>query len=71
MGLRHKHLRTGVVLTDDSPMPFGKHEGERMEDVPAKYLVWLYNDGLKEGPVRRYIEDNLKVLEQEIEEQGN
>lgn len=29
-------------------MPFGKHQGEPLEDVPAGYLVWLWNKGLKE-----------------------
>lgn len=29
-------------------MPFGKHKGEPLQDVPARYLLWLWRDGLNE-----------------------
>lgn len=28
-------------LTDNSPMPWGKHKGTAMANVPAHYLLWL------------------------------
>jgi uncharacterized protein (DUF3820 family) len=31
-------------VDDDSPMPFGKHRGEPLRDVPESYLVWLWNE---------------------------
>jgi len=34
------------ALEDGDPMPFGKHKDEPMVDVPARYLVWLWNEGL-------------------------
>lgn len=52
-------------LKDDSPMPIGKHKGIKMEDVPASYLCWLWNNGMKSNlncPVAKYIRDNLNVL---------
>ena len=55
-------------LTDTDPMPFGKYKGERMEDVPARYLHWLWTNGLsskaerKTSLVAKYIEENLAVL---------
>ncbi len=52
-------------LTDTSPMPFGKFKGDKMENVPAKYLLWLYNNNKCFGLVKDYIIDNLQVLEQE------
>ena len=52
-------------LTDTSPMPFGKFKGDKMENVPAKYLLWLYNNDKCFGLVKDYIIDNLQVLEQE------
>ena len=52
-------------LTDTSPMPFGKFKGDKMENVPAKYLLWLYNNNKCFGQVKDYIIDNLQVLEQE------
>jgi uncharacterized protein (DUF3820 family) len=30
-------------------MPFGKYKGQNMEDIPARYLLWLYEDGLRSG----------------------
>lgn len=31
-----------VILDDMDPMPFGKHAGRPMQDVPAQYLHWLW-----------------------------
>lgn len=44
-------------------MPFGKHKGENIEEVPADYLVWLYEN--KEdlyGDIKEFIDDNLEDL---------
>lgn len=53
-------------LTDDSLMPFGKYKGKPMADVPASYLLWLWNDGLKNktatSDVAAYIAENLHCL---------
>lgn len=27
-------------------MPFGKHKGEELEDVPTEYLEWALRDGV-------------------------
>lgn len=35
------------ALADLDLMPFGKHKGERMQDVPPTYLSWLWHDGKK------------------------
>jgi uncharacterized protein (DUF3820 family) len=48
-------------------MPFGKYskppDGPRkMEDVPAEYLLWLYDEGCNHAGVRDYIHSNLSVL---------
>lgn len=32
-------------MTDQDLMPFGKYKGEKMEDVPASYLLWLRDQG--------------------------
>lgn len=55
-------------LTDTDIMPFGKYKGERMEDVPASYLHWLWTNGKKEDkqcPVAGYIRLNLHALAKE------
>jgi hypothetical protein len=33
------------VYGDTDAMPFGKHKGEPMQDVPARYLRWLWTEG--------------------------
>lgn len=56
-------------LTDSSPMPFGKHKGELMEDVPVEYLHWFYTevDEPKGAAcaVLLYIEKNIVALKRE------
>lgn len=46
-------------------MPFGKYMGKRMLEVPAYYLLWLFEQGCQHEGVKRYILDNLQVLKQE------
>lgn len=56
------------MLKDTDPMPFGKHKGEPMQDVPAGYLHYLWNNGLKDdknSQVAIYIRSNLDALKKE------
>ena len=57
-------------LEDDSPMPFGKHRGVLMKDVPVSYLHWVWHNGLREGvgPVKNYILSRRTDLEKEGED---
>lgn len=48
-------------------MPFGKYEGQKMANVPASYLLWLYSEGKCYGEVKEYIEENLDVLKSQVE----
>jgi len=55
-------------MDDLDPMPFGKHKGESMQDVPASYLHWLWTNGLKDekrNPAADYIRRNLSALKEE------
>jgi len=55
-------------LHDSEPMLFGKFKGELMQDVPASYLHWLWQNGLKDDKqsnVADYIRRNLNALKQE------
>jgi len=59
-------------LTDTDAMPWGKHAGVHMQDVPASYLHWLWTNErdpmsckTKADPVAAYIERNLTVLKKE------
>lgn len=56
-------------LTDDSPMPWGKHKGTPMKDVPDEYLIWVYkqvtekNQWQYRGVVMAYIYKKLPELQ--------
>ncbi len=56
-------------LLGTDPMPFGKHKGIPMSDVPASYLHYLWTNGMKQqtkfDPVAAYIQENLSALKQE------
>ncbi len=52
-------------LVDLSPMPFGKHKGKPLQDVPASYLLWLWDNGVKNEPwkpLHKYIKVSWDAL---------
>lgn len=58
-------------MEDTDLMPFGKHKGTAMANVPAYYLLWLHDNG--SAGVRRtypqvfdYISDCMDALKSEI-----
>jgi uncharacterized protein (DUF3820 family) len=55
-----------MALTDESPMPFGKFKGQKLIEVPARYLLWLYENNKAYGQLKEYIADNLDALRLEI-----
>lgn len=57
-----------VALADNDPMPFGKHKGVPLEKVPARYLLWLWDNGVyaEAGkPLHEYIKNSFSALETE------
>jgi len=55
-----------VTISDRTIMPFGKHKGEKLANVPASYLLYLLDNGKCYGALKQYIEDNRDVLEKEV-----
>lgn len=62
-----------IKLSDLDKMPFGKHKGTAMQDVPASYLHWLWtNDAdpmrhkVATDPVADYIQRNMDALKDEL-----
>lgn len=57
------------ILEDTDEMPFGKHKGVAMQDVPASYFHWLWSTGMKNevktSSVADYINRNLAALKEE------
>ena len=54
-------------LKDNSLMPYGKHKGQKMANVPPDYLIWLFENNKCTPEVAKYIAENLDVLKAEIE----
>lgn len=54
-------------MTDNSLMPFGKYRGEKMANVPADYLIWIFENNKCTPAVAKYIAENLSVIKSEIE----
>lgn len=61
------------ALKDSDLLWFGKHKNQRLEDVPASYLLWLWNDGLRHelqanterGRLARHIANGMNALQRE------
>jgi uncharacterized protein (DUF3820 family) len=49
----------------DTPMPFGKHKGTPIADLPGNYLNWFAREGFPEGEIGR-----LLALMHEIDHNG-
>lgn len=48
-----------------TPMPFGKHKGVLMADLPGNYLNWFAREGFPKGETGRLLQ-----LMQEIDHNG-
>ena len=57
-------------MTDNSLMPFGKHKGQKMANVPPDYLIWIYENNKCTPDVAKYIADNLDVIKAEINQKS-
>lgn len=55
-------------LQDSDLMPYGKYKGSKMIDVPASYLMYLYDNKMCSDNVKIYIEENKEVIEKELKE---
>lgn len=53
-------------LTDQSIMSFGKYKGHKLANVPADYLIFIYEEYNLQAPLKKYIAGNLQGLKQEV-----
>ena len=54
------------AMDHHSLMPYGRHKGKPMGDVPAQYLIHIYHKHLKMNPgLKTYIHDNLEKLHEQ------
>lgn len=56
-----------TTLQDTDIIPFGKYhdQGVQMANIPAWYLLNLYDSGKCFGAIKMYIEENLDCLRKE------
>jgi uncharacterized protein (DUF3820 family) len=54
------------ILKDDSLMPYGRHRGKKMKDVPIKDLVWLIENGRCSMAVVNYMMNNWVAICKEM-----
>lgn len=54
-----------LLLLVTRPMPFGKHKGVLIADLPGNYLNWFFREGFPLGEIGR-----LLALMQEIDHNG-
>jgi len=54
------------IMTDSDLMPYGKYKGEKMANVPASYLLWLYENDKCSTHVLQYVRENYDVLKMEV-----
>jgi uncharacterized protein (DUF3820 family) len=59
-------------LSDNDLMPFGKYKGIAMMHVPANYLHYLWQNGMKSetktSNIADYIDRNIEGLKQEYKD---
>lgn len=61
--------RKPAPLQDDSLMPSGKYKDDKMIDVPAKYLLYVYENKMCSVLVEDYVIRNLDVIKDQAEKE--
>lgn len=49
-------------MDDNSLMPYGKHKGEKLANVPAGYLIYMYDNKKLSPALMKYCEENIEIL---------
>lgn len=55
-----------VRLDDSSLMPFGKYKGTKLANVPASYMLFIYENYQLHENLKEYIKKNKDVLLAEV-----
>ena len=64
-GRMHAMQAEDLLKLVTTPMPFGKHKGVLIADLPGNYLNWFAREGFPKGEVGRLLQ-----LMQEIDHNG-
>lgn len=52
-----------MSLTDNSIMPYGKHKGEKLANVPDSYWEYMLREGKLTPDLMQYAKNNQDVFE--------
>lgn len=44
-------------------MPFGKHKGEFLGDIPLSYLIWVYENTELRGKLKEDVKATIDMLD--------
>lgn len=55
-------------MNDYTKLTFGPHEGTALINVPADYLLYLYEENICYGDLKEYIEDNMDAIKLELKQ---
>ncbi len=58
----HKVLKLLSEKRAVTRMPFGKHQGKQLSEVPKNYLLWLLSSGALDKPDNASLRDSLQEL---------
>ena len=50
-----------LVRLATMPMPFGKHKGKLIADLPGNYLAWFAREGFPKGEIGRLLALMLEI----------
>jgi uncharacterized protein (DUF3820 family) len=54
------------VVTGAMKMMFGRYKGQKVSDIPAEYLIQLYESGKTYGDLYEYLEARIDSLREEV-----
>lgn len=61
------------MADENTRLTFGIHKGEKLGDVPASYLIYLWDNSkhISQPGIEQYIQDNYEVLKEEVKRGNN
>ena len=59
-----------IESLEDIRMPFGKHKGESLLDIPVSYLEWVYDNVELNGDLEEAVSDAIDLLTSEKTRRG-
>ena len=58
-------------MNGESILPFGKHKGKSLKDVPNAWFEFMYFKGRLSGQLKAYAEENVPIIRFTKEKEGN